>query len=129
MPGGDRTGPMGLGPMTGRAAGICAGYPTPGFANPIPGFGRGRGFYPYAYPNAYQSNPNAYQGYPNAYQGNPNAYQGYPNAYQGYPNAYPDSGYYGQPYPIPYAPYAPYGFGRGFGRGRGRGRWFRGWGW
>lgn len=34
--------------MTGRAAGYCAGYPVPGFMNPIPGrglgFGGGRGF-------------------------------------------------------------------------------------
>lgn len=49
MPGGDGTGPVGLGPMTGRAAGYCAGYSMPGYANPIPGrgwgfgFGRGRG--------------------------------------------------------------------------------------
>ena len=48
MPGGDGTGPAGMGPMTGRAAGYCAGYPTPGFANPVPGrgawgWGRGRG--------------------------------------------------------------------------------------
>jgi len=45
MPFGDRTGPAGLGPMTGRAAGYCAGYPVPGYMNP--GFGRGywgRGF-------------------------------------------------------------------------------------
>ena len=41
MPGGDRTGPMGEGPMTGRAAGYCAGYDMPGYA----GFGyAGRGF-------------------------------------------------------------------------------------
>lgn len=37
-----------MGPMTGRAAGYCAGYSMPGFANPVPGrglaFGRGRGF-------------------------------------------------------------------------------------
>jgi hypothetical protein len=37
-----------MGPMTGRAAGYCAGYPVPGFMNPIPGrglgFGWGRGF-------------------------------------------------------------------------------------
>ena len=48
MPGGDGTGPAGLGPMTGRAAGFCAGYSVPGYMNPIPGrgyFGRGRGFY------------------------------------------------------------------------------------
>ena len=48
MPGGDGTGPMGMGPMTGRAAGFCAGYPAPGYVNSIPGrgfgFGRGRGF-------------------------------------------------------------------------------------
>jgi len=34
MPGGDGTGPGGMGPMTGRAAGYCAGYPVPGFMNP-----------------------------------------------------------------------------------------------
>lgn len=46
MPYGDRTGPMGQGPMTGRGAGYCAGYGTPGYANPVSGgygFGRGRG--------------------------------------------------------------------------------------
>jgi len=43
MPRGDRTGPLGLGPMTGRAMGYCAGYPTPGFMNPWPGMGYGRG--------------------------------------------------------------------------------------
>lgn len=41
MPRGDGTGPMGFGPMTGRAAGYCAGYPAPGFANPAVGFGWG----------------------------------------------------------------------------------------
>jgi len=41
MPGGDGTGPGGMGPMTGRAAGYCAGYPVPGFMNPIPGRGFG----------------------------------------------------------------------------------------
>jgi hypothetical protein len=57
MPAGDGTGPLGMGPMTGRGMGYCAGYPTPGFANTWParfgrgffgrgfgaGFGRGRG--------------------------------------------------------------------------------------
>lgn len=50
MPRGDGTGPWGLGPMTGRAAGYCAGYPVPGFMNPYIGrlglgfgWGRGRG--------------------------------------------------------------------------------------
>jgi hypothetical protein len=48
MPRGDQTGPAGLGPMTGRAAGYCAGYSMPGYVNPVFGggfFGRGRGFY------------------------------------------------------------------------------------
>lgn len=31
MPGGDGTGPLGLGPRTGRGLGYCAGYPTPGY--------------------------------------------------------------------------------------------------
>ena len=46
MPRGDGTGPAGMGPMTGRAAGYCGGYPVPGYANPIPGAGAGfgRGF-------------------------------------------------------------------------------------
>ncbi len=41
MPGGDRTGPEGMGPMTGRAAGFCAGYNVPGYMNPYGGGGRG----------------------------------------------------------------------------------------
>lgn len=53
MPRGDGTGPAGMGPMTGRAAGFCAGYSVPGYMNPIGGRGywgwgrgggRGRGF-------------------------------------------------------------------------------------
>jgi len=44
MPGGDRTGPAGMGPMTGRGAGFCAGFGVPGFMNRGFGFfGRGRG--------------------------------------------------------------------------------------
>ena len=47
MPRGDGTGPMGMGPMTGRAAGFCAGYGAPGYMHPMPGrsmgMGRGRG--------------------------------------------------------------------------------------
>jgi len=91
MPSGDRTGPAGLGPMTGRAAGYCAGYAVPGYANPVGGrlgmgfrggfgrgFGRGagRGFrrgaysgYP-AYP-AYTPVPPAYPVYGASY-----SYQG-----------------------------------------------------
>ncbi|MBN1179760.1 MAG: DUF5320 domain-containing protein [Anaerolineae bacterium] len=41
MPRGDRTGPMGMGPMTGRRAGYCAGYDAPGYA--AAPFGRGFG--------------------------------------------------------------------------------------
>ena len=41
MPGGDGTGPMGAGPMTGRSAGFCSGYPTAGYGT----YGRGRGFW------------------------------------------------------------------------------------
>jgi len=37
MPFGDGTGPAGAGPMTGRAAGFCAGYPMPGYMNPAAG--------------------------------------------------------------------------------------------
>ena len=44
MPRGDQTGPAGMGPMTGRGAGYCAGYATPGFTNPVGGRGRGFGF-------------------------------------------------------------------------------------
>lgn len=45
MPGGDRTGPEGLGRMTGRKMGLCTGNDTPGYNNPpvIPGRGYGRG--------------------------------------------------------------------------------------
>jgi hypothetical protein len=61
MPGGDRTGPEGRGPVTGRGLGYCTGYNNPGFTKGVPrggrgygrgwgrgfgrGFGRGRGFY------------------------------------------------------------------------------------
>ncbi|RLG12240.1 hypothetical protein DRN73_03180 [Candidatus Pacearchaeota archaeon] len=52
MPRGDRTGPDGQGPRTGRGLGYCSGYDSPGFTKGIPrggagvgrGFGRGRGF-------------------------------------------------------------------------------------
>ena len=54
MPFGDGTGPRGMGPMTGRGAGYCAGFGQPGFASPIPGgrwFGFGSGWgRPYGYP-------------------------------------------------------------------------------
>ena len=43
MPAGDGTGPRGMGPMTGRGAGYCAGYGAPGYAIPVPGLGFGMG--------------------------------------------------------------------------------------
>lgn len=47
MPRGDGTGPAGMGPMTGRAAGYCAGFAAPGYANSASRLGlasrRGRG--------------------------------------------------------------------------------------
>ena len=43
MPQGDGTGPLGQGPMTGRAAGYCAGFQMPGYMNPMPGHGWGMG--------------------------------------------------------------------------------------
>jgi hypothetical protein len=57
MPSGNRTGPMGQGPGTGRSLGFCSGYDTPGYAKGFgmamgrgmgmgrgAGFGRGRNF-------------------------------------------------------------------------------------
>jgi hypothetical protein len=43
MPAGNGLGPWGMGPMTGRGAGYCAGYPAPGYMNAGPGRGWGRG--------------------------------------------------------------------------------------
>jgi hypothetical protein len=75
MPGGDRTGPLGEGSMTGWGLGYCGGYNAPGYGYMRPFFGRGFGFgrgrrrgmrggmgfglrwgapvYPYAYPPPY----------------------------------------------------------------------------
>jgi len=38
MPGGDKSGPQGEGPLTGRQAGYCSGNEQPGYGRP--GFGR-----------------------------------------------------------------------------------------
>ncbi|MFY9189585.1 MAG: DUF5320 domain-containing protein [bacterium] len=49
MPFGDGTGPQGMGPLTGRRLGYCAGFPASGACSPFGyggrgfGFGRGRG--------------------------------------------------------------------------------------
>jgi hypothetical protein len=45
MPSGDRTGPSGQGPLSGRRLGYCSGYDTPGYRKgPGAGMGRGSGF-------------------------------------------------------------------------------------
>ncbi len=44
MPFGDGTGPMGLGPMTGRGAGFCAGFGRPSFASPMLGYRHPHGY-------------------------------------------------------------------------------------
>jgi hypothetical protein len=43
MPGGDKTGPMGMGAMTGRGAGFCSGINRSGNANAVQGRGFGMG--------------------------------------------------------------------------------------
>ncbi len=46
MPWGDQTGPAGMGRMSGRGLGFCAGYDSPGYTRgaPMGGRGFGRGF-------------------------------------------------------------------------------------
>jgi hypothetical protein len=93
MPFGDGTGPAGAGPMTGRAAGFCAGYSVPGYMNPIVG---GAGFYG---PAARAVGPYGAGSY------------GYGMPYGGPVNPWFRRGFgFGR------------GFGRGRGWGRGRGR-------
>lgn len=78
MPSGDRTGPEGFGPRSGRGLGYCSGYDSPGYTKGVPrggqgygrgfgrGFGRGYGWgrrreYPHPdnryYPNRYPLEP------------------------------------------------------------------------
>jgi len=98
MPRGNGTGPAGMGPMTGRAAGFCAGFGVPGYMNPAGGAGWvnpavGRaGFYGSGAPafGAYGA--------------------GYGMPYGGYGMPYGGWGHRG------------FGFGRGFGRSWGRRR-------
>jgi hypothetical protein len=99
MPFGDGTGPAGLGPMTGRAAGFCAGYPVPGYMNPAVGR---VGFYGPGMPvfGAYGAGLYGYGA-------------GYGMPYAGWANPWLCRGFgFG----------FRRGFGRGWGRGRGRGR-------
>ena len=93
MPLGNGTGPAGMGPMTGRAAGFCAGYPVPGYMNPVAGR---VGFYGASIPAVGPYGASAY-GYG----------AGYGVPYAGWGNPWLRRGF---------------GFGRGFGRGRGWGR-------
>lgn len=44
MPRGNRTGPMGMGPMTGHRGGYCVGNNAPGYTNRGPGYGFGAGW-------------------------------------------------------------------------------------
>jgi len=103
MPAGDGTGPLGFGPMTGRAAGYCAGFPVPGYMNPPTR--RGLGAWPVRWGYAAALHPAAGTAY------------GYPGAYAPiWPRAF---GWFGR----------GLGWGRGRGPGRGRGRGWRWLGW
>jgi hypothetical protein len=58
MPKGDRTGPTGEGPMTGRGLGHCVGYSSSGCARSGPGIEAWRGPHPlqgWRYPSASRS--------------------------------------------------------------------------
>ena len=94
MPRGDGTGPLGMGLMTGRAAGPCAGYPVPGFMNPVGGRGYGgwgRGGGGWGRRNMFYAT----------------GLTGWQRAGYGYP-AYGGAAPYGAPYGTPYgAPFAP----------------------
>jgi len=98
MPRGDGTGPAGMGPMTGRAAGYCAGYSVPSYMNPVSGggyFGRGRGLGFFGRGGG--------RGWRNRYYAT--GLPGYARAGMGFPafggGAYP---YAEVPYGAPYAP-------------------------
>ncbi len=83
MPGGDRTGPTGMGPRTGRAAGYCSGYSAPGSFNPLWGRGYGFGFGGLGRRFGFRG-------------GRGRRWAGRPYAYR-----------YGMPYTLPYYPPAP----------------------
>lgn len=128
MPGGDGTGPGGMGPMTGRAAGYCAGYPVPGFMNPP--FG-GRAFWgssPYYGP---MGGMYGGSGYAPAYGAAPYGNMGGMYGGLGYAPAYGGAPYFGAARPFGYG--LGLGYGRfprsGLGRGRGRGRGYMPYGW
>ncbi len=92
-----------MGPMTGRAAGYCAGYGVPGFMNPIPGrgfrgWGQGAGAGPWGY-GAGMGSPYGYG--PGAAPYSAWGYEAGVRQPYGYGAAVPPWGGYG--------PYAPYG--------------------
>jgi len=100
MPGGDGTGPAGLGPMTGRAAGYCAGYPVPGYMNPI----GGRGYW--AWGRGGWGRRNWF--YATGLTGWQRAAYGYPAWGRPVPFAYPPAYGAAAPYVPPYAaPFPP----------------------
>ncbi len=88
MPGGDRTGPSGYGPMTGRGMGYCAGYGVPGYMNAGYGFGFGRG-----------------RGFGGGGRGRRNMY--YATGLPGWARAYPAPAWTGYPGPGYYGEYTP----------------------
>ena len=103
MPGGDGTGPGGMGPMTGRAAGYCAGYPTPGFMNPVGGrgfFGGGGGFGGGGWGRGFGGRGRRNRFYATGMPGWMRA---------GYGTPYPAAGGYGMPSAAPFPPYGAYG--------------------
>ncbi|MBN1675178.1 MAG: DUF5320 domain-containing protein [Kiritimatiellae bacterium] len=112
MPAGDGTGPAGMGPMTGRAAGYCAGYSVPGFMNPMPG--RWMGGWG---PSPYLAGAGYGYGYGPAMYGTPAPYGPAPFLGRGFGFGR-GRGFFGTGRGA--------GWGRGFGRGGGRG-WGRGW--
>jgi hypothetical protein len=94
MPGGDRTGPLGWGPMTGRGAGYCAGYPVPGYLNPIPGrgwFGVSRGGFPRGGGRGHAFGGGRGRWWRSGFYGYLPYAPEYPPYAPGYPSAYPQS--------------------------------------
>ncbi len=99
MPGGDGTGPGGMGPMTGRAAGYCAGYAVPGFANPV----GGRGFWGWGRGGGGWGRRNRF--YATGLTGWQRAAYGPPAMAGAAPyGAYGPSGAFGAPFAAPFAP-------------------------
>lgn len=85
MPGGDRTGPMGQGPMTGRAMGFCAGYEMPGYTKGYGGrMGRGFGF-GRNIERGFRRGPGREPGYGQGYSRGSNFFNPYAGFHHGFP--------------------------------------------